>query len=118
MSYTEPNCNSCNIPIMSSGEYFMLRDSLWNLVIILRFIKEKKKTEFLCVDCIEKVLERKLDKYDFSTCQLNLVSDDSRIRSETLKNRLDIPSEEYKIRVRRTTEEIIGYQTIYNNMCK
>ena len=55
-------CFDCKIRIMPKG-WFMVKDQLWE--------KHGEKKNFLCINCFEKRMERKLDALDLIPCVVN-----------------------------------------------
>jgi hypothetical protein len=55
-------CGDCGVRVFECGEYYSLRDSVWKSVA--------RKSEMLCVGCIEERLGRLLVNRDFRPCPL------------------------------------------------
>lgn len=56
-------CLDCNIDTGRIGEFYYLKEEIWNSVA--------PKVGMLCIDCLEKRLKRKLKSSDFDSCFLN-----------------------------------------------
>lgn len=68
-------CAVCGMDTTEKGEIYMLSDALWQITCQI-FDAEYPAggyapPQFLCVDCIEDLLERRLNPHDFTFCPLN-----------------------------------------------
>lgn len=75
-------CKSCGKDTFQN-EYYMIHNELWLLA------NNGEKGGFLCINCLEEKLQRKLTKKDFTECPVNsaIVGPFSK-RSDLLNNRL------------------------------
>lgn len=78
-------CLDCNIDTSRTGigEYYMVHDALWKLVVPL-----EKDHRMLCIGCLENRIGRQLNPADFSDCGLNKELSGS--KSVRLLNRLGL----------------------------
>ena len=58
-------CLDCGVDTCESGEFYMLRDSIWSAA------NPKTKGQ-LCIKCVEQRINRELGRSDFTFCPLNL----------------------------------------------
>ena len=57
------HCNLCGKDVFKhKGDYFMLKDEVWNIAIDTPYTNTKM---ILCKKCVERLLERKLTKDDY-----------------------------------------------------
>jgi hypothetical protein len=74
------HCFDCDVNTLSIGEYYMLEDYIWEIII------PRNLRAMLCISCVEARLERKLRARDFRSCPLNYLR--MRDGSSLLINRL------------------------------
>lgn len=72
------HCMDCDINTGEINEYYMLKDSVWSLIVPLQ-------DGMLCIGCVENRLGRVLTKDDFTRYPVNL---DFGKKSDRLLNRL------------------------------
>lgn len=68
-------CAVCGMDTTEKGEIYMINDALWqrayNIYLVEYPEADSIEPDFLCIDCIEDLLERRLDPHDFTFCPLN-----------------------------------------------
>lgn len=81
-----PYCDNLpfNKEYFGPQEYYMLKDDIW------KQITKDSPAHMLCIGCVEYRLGRKLTKEDFAQVPINSLDYQFIIRTERLKNRLDI----------------------------
>lgn len=57
-------CLDCKVDTGKAGEHYMLVDDTWHLTGL-------QKYGMLCIECVEKRIDRKLCKTDFNNSYLN-----------------------------------------------
>ena len=62
ISDTPRPCTDCRVDTTSIGEYYVVRPELW---------RAAKGKGFLCINCLEKRLQRTLSRPDFMDCPAN-----------------------------------------------
>ena len=72
------NCADCEVDTLKIGEYYMVKDDVWESVVSGRAL--------LCVGCLETRLGRRLLPADFSDAPIN--SHPNIRQSERLQSRL------------------------------
>lgn len=65
LSKIDSKCMDCKIETMRNNNYYMIHNELWN-----KFATADGKG-FLCVECLEKRMGRKLTKEDLTDCIAN-----------------------------------------------
>jgi len=77
-------CHVCGRSTAQIGEHFFLKNEVWYSV-------HKSERGFLCIVCIEEILNRKLTPNDFQDCHLHKPQP-GKIMSQRLVDRLGITS--------------------------
>jgi len=60
-------CLDCKVDTGKIGEHYMLTDTVWYSI-------HTSNVGMLCVECIEKRLKRRLNKFDFNQSHVNRIS--------------------------------------------
>lgn len=94
-------CMDCGINTFFTEEYYMLEDKVW-----LSITKSEERLGVLCISCVEKRLDRKLESNDFSDCSLNK-SFICGPKSKCLLNRL-LRKPTVRIRTNRRSGKTVG----------
>lgn len=78
-------CNDCLCDIHSFGlrQYYMVKNEIWKSAT-------NSEVKFLCVECLEKRIERSLVPNDFSQVILNFIVCVDARTSQKLKDRLGV----------------------------
>jgi hypothetical protein len=84
------HCRKCGVHTSHIGEYYMLRDELWQGVVDRWKIPadERGQVGMICVRCFEQLIGRRLTKRDFIDCELNRLDCQWNIKSDRLCDRL------------------------------
>jgi hypothetical protein len=72
-------CMDCGCETMQHGndfdDWYMVHDNVWKQAVPefepTPQYADLNKCEFLCLDCLEKRIKRKLTKHDFTDCEAN-----------------------------------------------
>ena len=61
-------CLDCGIDTLQINEFYMVRSDIWHKAVP---DEDYKMTKYLCIECLEKRLQRKLQASDFQDLPLN-----------------------------------------------
>jgi hypothetical protein len=64
-------CADCGVGTFTLGEYYMVRDDVWEQAWVGRRAAWQKDFEMLCIGCLEARIGRTLTSEDFIHCQIN-----------------------------------------------
>ncbi len=79
-------CEDCGHDTRAMGELYMVESNLWGLASAAWPERGLAQAHMLCIGCLERRIDRKLCRFDFTKAPLNW--EQGRKRSLRLRNRL------------------------------